>query len=351
MKNWQDILIAPTDTLRNALEVINEQASQVVLVVDDEKRLLGVVTDGDIRRALLRNLGLEVEISEIMNTSPSTMEKGASKEQLIELMQRKSILSIPILDNGRVVGLEMLKSFLSKPKFENPVFLMAGGFGTRLRPLTDNCPKPMLEIGNKPILETVLLSFVKAGFSNFYISTHYMPELILEHFGDGGKWGINIEYIHEDKPLGTGGALGLLPDTIPQDLPLILMNGDVLTKVDFARLLEFHNDNDADATMCVREYEYQIPYGVISGDGNRITEMVEKPIQRFFVNAGIYVLSPSVVNSVPQDLNIDMPTILEQQISLQKDVLMFPIHEYWLDIGRMDDFNRAQVDIRSLGMS
>ena len=351
MKNWQDILIAPTDTLRNALEVINEQASQVVLVVDDEQRLLGVVTDGDIRRALLKNLGLEIAVSEIMNTSPITMQKGASKDQLIELMQSKSILSIPIIDEGRVVGLEMLKSFLSKPKFDNPVFLMAGGFGTRLRPLTDKCPKPMLEIGNKPILETVLLSFVKAGFRNFYISTHYMPELILNHFGDGSQWGVNIEYIHEDEPLGTGGALGLLPAEVSKELPLILMNGDVLTKVDFARLLEFHCDNKADATMCVREYEYQIPYGVISGEGNRITEMVEKPIQRFFVNAGIYVLSPSVVSSVPQDFNIDMPTILEQQISLQKDVLMFPIHEYWLDIGRMDDFNRAQVDIRSLGMS
>lgn len=348
---WQDILMAPTRTLRDALEVINEQASQVVLVVDEENHLLGVVTDGDIRRALLKNLGLEVVLSEIMNLSPITAQRGTSKDQLIELMERKSILSVPLLDKGKVVGLEMLKHFLSKPKYDNPVFLMAGGFGTRLRPLTDNCPKPMLEIGNKPILETVLNSFVKAGFRNFYISTHYMPELILNHFGDGSKWGVTIEYIHEDKPLGTGGALGLLPNDVSQELPLILMNGDVLTKVDFTRLLEFHCDNSADATICVREYEYQIPYGVISGEGNRITEMVEKPIQRFFVNAGIYVLSPSVVNAVPRDLNIDMPTILEQQIALQKDVLMFPIHEYWLDIGRMDDFNRAQVDICSLGMS
>nr|WP_306173952.1 nucleotidyltransferase family protein [Pseudoalteromonas shioyasakiensis] len=351
MKTWQNILLSPTRTLRDALEVINEQASQVVLIVDESKHLLGVVTDGDIRRALLKNFGLEVAVSEVMNTSPITMQKGTPKEQLIEVMHRKSILSIPIVDDGKVVGLEMLKSFLSKPYFDNPVFLMAGGFGTRLRPLTDNCPKPMLEIGNKPILETVLLSFVKAGFRNFYISTHYMPALILNHFGDGRKWGVNITYIHEDKPLGTGGALGLLSRTISQDLPLILMNGDVLTKVDFARLLEFHNGNKADATMCVREYEYQIPYGVISGQGNRITEMVEKPIQRFFVNAGIYVLSPNVVNSVPQDTNIDMPTILERQISQEKDVLMFPIHEYWLDIGRMDDFNRAQADIRSLGMN
>jgi len=348
--SWQNILMAPTRSLRDALEVINEQASQVVLVVDNEDHLLGVVTDGDIRRALLKNLGLEVPLSEIMNLTPTTAQKGTSKEQLIELMERKSILSIPIIEDGKVVGLQLLKDFLSKPKFDNPVFLMAGGFGTRLRPLTDNCPKPMLQIGNKPILETVLQSFIKAGFRNFYISTHYMPELILNHFGDGSKWGVTIEYIHEDTPLGTGGSLGLLPNDVADELPLILMNGDVLTKVDFARLLDFHCNNNADATMCVREYEYQIPYGVITGEGSRITEMVEKPIQRFFVNAGIYVLSPHVINEVPQNVNIDMPTILEQQIEKHKEVLMFPIHEYWLDIGRMDDFNRAQVDIRSLGM-
>ncbi len=159
---------------------------------------------------------------------------------------------------------------------------MAGGFGTRLRPLTDHCPKPMLKIGDKPILETVIRNFIKAGFVNFYISTHYMPEQIHQHFGDGSDLGVNISYVHEDTPLGTGGAIGLLPEDMPRDLPLIMINGDVLTKVDFQRLLNFHMENNADATMCVREYDYQIPYGVINGEGNRITSMVEKPIQRFF---------------------------------------------------------------------
>ncbi|QFU05536.1 D-glycero-alpha-D-manno-heptose 1-phosphate guanylyltransferase [Pseudoalteromonas sp. THAF3] len=348
--SWQEILMAPEQSLREALEVINIQASRVVLIVDKQTHLLGVITDGDIRRALLNNLGLEVALSEVMNTSPICAEVGTPKEQLIETMEQKGILSIPVVRQGKVVGLQTLKHVLSKPKFDNPVFLMAGGFGTRLRPLTDHCPKPMLQVGNKPILETVLKSFVKAGFSNFYISTHYMPEQIEEHFGDGSQWGVEIEYVHEESPLGTGGALGLLPKSMRRDLPLILMNGDVLTKVDFARLLEFHCENGADATMCVREYEYQIPYGVIQGEGSRITDMVEKPIQRFFVNAGIYVVSPEVISSVPFNHRIDMPTVLEQRIAKDKDVLMFPIHEYWLDIGRMDDFNRAQVDIRSLGM-
>jgi NDP-sugar pyrophosphorylase family protein len=208
----------------------------------------------------------------------------------------------------------------------------------------------MLKVGGKPILETLIRNFIKAGFQNFYISTHYMPEQIENYFGDGTDLGVNITYVHEDEPLGTGGALGLLPDDLPKGLPLIMMNGDVLTKVDFQRLLDFHNENQADATMCVREYDYQIPYGVINGEGNKITSMVEKPIQRFFVNAGIYVVSPQVINSVPQNHKIDMPTLLEQHMEQRNNILMFPIHEYWLDIGRMDDFNRAQADIHSLGM-
>ena len=177
-----------------------------------------------------------------------------------------------------------------------------------------------------------------------------MPEQIQNHFGDGSELGVNINYVYEEAPLGTGGALGLLPSDLPQDLPLIMMNGDVLTKVDFERLLDFHNDNEADATMCVREYDYQIPYGVINGEGNKITSMVEKPIQRFFVNAGIYVVSPTVIQSVPKNHHIDMPTLLEQHMNERDNILMFPIHEYWLDIGRMDDFNRAQADIHSLGI-
>lgn len=347
---WQNILLEPTSTILQALDIINREALRVALVVDKDNHLVGVVTDGDIRRGLLNNLSLTDPIAMVMNTNPTVAEAGTKKTDLINVMESKGILSIPLIDNGQIVGLETLQSALRQPKYQNPVFIMAGGFGTRLKPLTDNCPKPMLKIGDKPILETVIRSFTKAGFVNFYISTHYMPEQIQNHFGDGSDLGINITYVHENEPLGTGGALGLLPDDLPKDLPLIMINGDVLTKVDFQRLLEFHIDNNADATMCVREYDYQIPYGVINGEGNKITSMVEKPIQRFFVNAGIYVVSPQVINSVPKNHRVDMPTLLEQHMNKRNNVLMFPIHEYWLDIGRMDDFNRAQADIHSLEM-
>ncbi len=347
---WQNVLLEPSATILEALEIINKEALRVALVIDKEQHLVGVVTDGDIRRGLLNNLSLNDAIALVMNTNPTVAEVGAERESLIDLMESKGVLSIPLLKDGKVVGLETLHGALSKNKYQNPVFIMAGGFGTRLRPLTDTCPKPMLKVGDKPILETVVKSFIKAGFSNFYISTHYMPEQIHQHFGDGSNLGVNISYVHEDSPLGTGGALGLLPEDMPRDLPLIMINGDVLTKVDFQRLLNFHIENDADATMCVREYDYQIPYGVINGEGNQITSMVEKPVQRFFVNAGIYVVSPRVIQSVEKNQNIDMPTLLEQHMKERQKVLMFPIHEYWLDIGRMDDFKRAQVDILTLRM-
>ena len=347
--NWKNILVSPDMNIQDVLQVLNREAMQLVLVVDDNHQLLGTVTDGDIRRALINNIALSEHVQKIMFTTPTTAAVSTSKKSLLALMQNRGINSIPILADNKVIGVETLHHAMSKTQYDNPVFIMAGGFGTRLRPLTDTCPKPMLHIGDKPILETVILSFIEVGFTNFYISTHFMPEQIQAYFGDGRKWGIKICYVHEENPLGTGGALGLLPKDMP-DLPIIMMNGDVLTKVNFERLLEFHNENNAHATMCVREYDYQIPYGVISGEGNKIISMVEKPTQHFFVNAGIYVVSQELARSVPLNHKIDMPTLLEQSIDNDRDVLMFPIHEYWLDIGRMDDFNRAQTDIYSLGI-
>ncbi len=348
---WQKTLISETSTIKQALEIINNEALRIAVVVNQDKELLGVVTDGDIRRGLLNGLMLTDPVTGVMKSNPVTAAKEASKEQLVKLMEQKHILSVPLLNqNGKVVGLETLHNALSKEKYQNPVFIMAGGFGTRLRPLTNSCPKPMLKVGDKPILEIIIRNFIKAGFSHFYISTHYMPEQIHRHFGDGSHLGVSISYIHEDTPLGTGGALGLLPEDMPENLPLIMINGDILTKVDFQRLLNFHTENDADATMGVREYNYQIPYGVINGDGNKITSMEEKPIQRFFVNAGIYVVSPQIIRSVEKNQKIDMPTLLEQHMIERQKVLMLPIHEYWLDIGRMDDFNQAQMDIYTLGV-
>lgn len=348
--SWQEIVLEPYATIKQCLKKLDETALRIVLVCDTNMTLLGVVTDGDIRRALLQGVGLEEPVEKVMNRRPITVSQSSSRAEVVALMQSKSILAIPVVERQKVIGLQTLQRMNKNRRYDNPVFIMAGGFGSRLRPLTDNSPKPMLKVGTKPILETLLLNFVRSGFYNFYISTHYLPHLITEYFGDGGKWGVNITYVHEETPLGTGGALGLLPNDVPK-LPLIMINGDVLTSVDFERVLEFHLQHEALATMCVREYDYQIPYGVIMGDGERILSMEEKPIQRFFVNAGIYVIDPMIIQSVKKNTHVDMPTILQSYIDKNQDVMMFPIHEYWLDIGRIEDFKRAQVDIKGLKFS
>lgn len=351
-RTWQNALIKPDSSIREALEIINREALRVALVVTDKLRLIGVVTDGDIRRGLLRNLTLNDSVTEVMNMQPVFAPKKSSKAELVDIMRKCDVFSIPLIDEeGIVVGLETLHGVLRQPKYANPVLIMAGGFGTRLHPLTETCPKPMLKVGNKPMLETLIRSFMRAGFENFYISTHYMPEMIQDYFKDGKDLGIKIQYLYEENPLGTGGALGLLPDNLADDLPLLMINGDILTNINFEKLLEFHTENQADATMCVREYEYQVPYGVINNQGNKITDMIEKPVQRFFVNAGIYIVSPKIIKEVKKGERIDMPTLLEQRIAKNESVLMFPIHEYWLDVGRIDDFQRAQMDIYSLGLN
>lgn len=345
--DWKKILVSPEETIRSVLRTIDQQAFKLALVVDEQNRLLGTVSDGDIRRAILKGASLEDFVSSVMYLSPATADVGMTRESILALMEKKELHAIPVLNNGAVVGLETLHGLLHNPQYNNPVFLMAGGFGTRLKPLTDNCPKPLLKVGERPILETVILSFIRAGFSNFYISTHYLPEMIREQIGNGDKWGVSIKYIHEEEPLGTGGALGLLPESLP-DLPVIVMNGDVLTKVNFEEVLAFHNKMESKATMCVREFEYQVPFGVIEDQDLRVTDIVEKPTYRFHVNAGIYVVNRDVISNVEKGKYVDMPTLFGSYIG--NDAFVYPFYEYWLDIGRMDDFKRAQVDILTLGL-
>lgn len=345
MKHWETALVRPGTTLEKAIKVLDRAALRIVLVIDEQRKLLGTMTDGDLRRALIKHQPLDTVVENVMNAQPKVATLDWSRERFLQVMEQQQVLQMPIVDEQhRIIGLESLHELLNQQTHDNPVFLMAGGFGTRLRPLTNDCPKPMLKVGDKPILQVILENFVKAGFHRFYISTHYMPELIRNHFGDGSQWGVSIQYIHEDEPLGTGGALGLLPkDEIDQ--PLFMMNGDLLTTLNFQSLLQFHQAHPASATMCVREYEYQVPYGVIESQGHHILSMVEKPLQRFFVNAGIYLLDPALVQRVSYNHRIDMPTVLENEIADNQKINMFPIHEYWLDIGRMEEFARAQKDI------
>jgi NDP-sugar pyrophosphorylase family protein len=264
------------------------------------------------------------------------------------MMEDRKLLAIPLVNkNNQVVGLETLQGLLKKPRHNTPVLLMAGGFGTRLRPLTNKCPKPLLRVGETPILEIMLKNFVKAGFVDFYISTHYLSHMVEDHFGDGSRWGVNINYLYEEKPLGTAGALSLLPKET-SELPVIVMNGDILTNTDFESVLSFHLKNNASATMCVRDYEYQVPFGVVKSDGHKVLDIEEKPVQRFFVNTGIYVIGPELRAQVKLGQAIDMPTLLNVGMKMADSVMMYPVNEYWLDIGRPDDFEKAQVDVEQV---
>lgn len=344
MFDWQKIVIKPKDSLEHAIKVLQEGGCRITLVVDSNNKLLGTVTDGDIRRALMRGITMASKISEVMNKAPVTANKADPREYIMTLMNDMSLIHIPIIDDsGGIFGLETIQMLHEKPSFDNPVFLMAGGFGTRLHPLTENVPKPLLEIGKKPILKTIIEQFIRHGFHDFYISTHFKSNLIKDYFQNGSQLGVSIHYIYEDSPLGTAGSLGLLPDNLP-DLPIIMMNGDLLTKVNFKDLLDFHESNTAEATMCVREYDYQVPYGVVDIEGCSIKKIEEKPVYNFFVNAGIYVLNKSLINKVDGKSRLDITDFLEKELDSGK-VNAFPIHEYWLDIGRMEEYEKANQDV------
>ncbi len=316
---------------------------QIALVVDGDNHLLGTVTDGDVRRGILRGVALNETVDKIMNPNPSVCREDDAREAILTRMEIRNLRHMPVVDKaGRVVRLETHDELLAPKERDNLVVLMAGGLGVRLRPLTENCPKPMLKIGGRPILETILLNFIEYGFRRFYLSVNYMSEAITEYFGDGSRWGVDIRYLRESQKLGTAGALSLLPER--PNSPILVMNGDLLTKVNFTQLVDFHGAHRSKATMCVREYDFQVPYGVVKMDHHSITAIEEKPVQTFFVNAGIYMLEPEILDMIPKSDFFDMPTLFDRLIADRSKTIAFPVREYWLDIGHVEDFERANLE-------
>ncbi|MBF0450248.1 MAG: nucleotidyltransferase family protein [Candidatus Magnetomorum sp.] len=343
MKNIKKLLLFPSDSIRVAIEKIEKGLVQIALVVDEKNSLLGTVTDGDIRRGILKGIPIEEKVNKIMNNSPVTALISDNSEKVWMMFKQKAVRHIPILDDtGKLIGLEILESRIDPHPNENIVVLMLGGLGLRLRPLTENFPKPLLKVGNKPLLVTIVENFVMQGFHKFFFSVNYKSHMIENFFGDGSKFNAEISYIHEDDFMGTAGSLKLIPKI---DLnPIIVMNGDILTKVDYNHLLDFHLVNNSCATMCVRENNLQIPYGVVDLENQKIKSIHEKPVKNFFVNAGIYVLNPEIISFIPEGTKFDMPQLFETLISKNKEVIAFPIREYWMDIGQKDDFNKANYD-------
>jgi len=340
MKDWRKTLVSPSTPIFEAIQIIDEGALQIALVIEDDLRLVGIVTDGDVRRGLLKGVAPDQPVRLIMKTNFTTVGTNASHDEILALMKSRDLRHIPVLDDsGRVKDLKILFDLLKASDQDNWVIIMAGGLGTRLQPLTNDMPKPLLKVGKKPLLETIIENFVELGFRKFYISVNYMAHMVEKSIGNGSRWNAEIHYIKEEQVMGTAGALGLLP-TRPSK-PLIVMNGDVLTKVNFRHLLDFHREHRATATMCVREYHFQVPYGVVTMNEQRLMNIDEKPVHPFFVNAGIYVLEPEVISLVPSGRSCDMTTVFERMIQQGHEVVAFPIREYWLDIGKIEDFHRA----------
>ncbi|MBQ9274255.1 MAG: nucleotidyltransferase family protein [Succinivibrio sp.] len=343
MTDWHAAVVPPQATLRETLDHINRGAIRMALITDADNKLLGIITDGDVRRVLIDGKPLTTAVGTIMNSAPLTGSRDTPRSDLIRLMRQRKQIVLPITDEqGHLLDVLSLDRDFYPERLSNAALLMCGGLGTRLRPLTETCPKPLLKVGNKPILETILESLIDVGFSTFYLSVRYMADMIRDYMKDGSQYGVNIRYVEEKEPLGTAGALGLLPEQ-PED-DLLIMNGDLLTKMDFLDFIKTHHNSGALATMAVREYTYQVPYGVVNFDGEKITGLSEKPSYSYLVNAGIYMLSPQVIKELRREEPhyLDMPTLFNELIEGGEKTTVYPLREYWLDIGRMDDFQRAQ---------
>lgn len=341
MNNWKSVLVSPTAPILDVIRMIDDSSMQIALVVDEQQHLLGTVTDGDIRRAVLRGIPFYESVEKIMFIAPTVARLNDGRDHILALMKSQQLRQIPVVDEqGCVAGLEILERLILEATAGNWVFLMAGGLGSRLRPLTYECPKPLIKVGNKPILENILQGYIEYGFRKFFISVNYMSEMVEDYFGDGRNWGVEIEYVREQSSLGTAGSLRLLPE-LPKE-PLFVMNGDLLTKINYRQLLDFHDLNKSKATMCIREYQLQVPYGVVKVDKHSLVDVEEKPIHHFFVNAGIYLLDPEIIRLIPEEMPFDMPDLFKKVITENYETAAFPVREYWMDIGRIDELDRAR---------
>jgi dTDP-glucose pyrophosphorylase len=346
----KELFIPRTHTLHECIAVIDQTGKGIALVVDDEGRLAGTITDGDIRRAILAGVDLGLPVQTLLDqrretpyATPLTARVGTSDAQLLHMMTEMAVRHIPLVDeDGRIADLALLSELVKEYELPLRAIVMAGGYGTRLRPLTEELPKPMLPVGSRPLLELIVEQLRLAGIRQVNVATHYKSDVIAEHFRDGSDFGIDIRYVKEDQPLGTAGALSLLEHT---DEPLLVMNGDILTRVDFRSMLNFHREHEADLTMAVKQYEFRVPYGVVETEGVRVRAISEKPLVRHFINAGIYLLSPNVCKMIPGGQVYHITDLINHLLDEGHTVVNFPIREYWLDIGKTDHYKQAQADI------
>ena len=344
-----DISVGPEWSIHQVLAQMDASRRGIILVLHEDGRLLGTVTDGDMRRAVLAQSDLEQPISDLLASkansrfpTPITAPLNAERATLLDLLQEYRIQHLPLVDQDqRVKALVRMVDFVPQRDLSVQPVIMAGGQGLRMRPLTEDLPKPMLPVGGRPLLESILEQLTDAGINQVNLITNFKKEVISNHFGDGNGFGVDIQYVEEGRPLGTAGSLNLLETG---NKPLLVINGDIITKVDYRAMLDFHNENNAGMTVAVKNQEFHLPYGVVETDGIRITSISEKPVIRPFVNAGIYLIDPELCRYIPEGQPYDMPDLITLIIKNGHNVVSFPIHEYWRDIGQPEDYERVQQD-------
>jgi len=339
---WRQALAFEDLTLGDIIKQLNNSGLQIALIVSKDEVLIGTITDGDIRRGMLSGLDINSSIATIINRDAMVAMNHTSKDLAIELMRSNGINALPILNDIRqVVGLYKLDELMEPEQRQNLMIIMAGGQGIRLRPHTENCPKPMLPLGGKPMLEHIIDRAKDQGFSQFIISVHYLGHMIQDYFGDGSRWQVKIEYLIEESPLGTAGAIGLMTNRPAE--PFLVTNGDVMTDIFYGDLLDFHIEQQAIATMAVRPFEWRNPFGVVESNGVEYAGFAEKPISRSQINAGVYVLHPDSLDVLKKGEHCDMPVLFERLRAAQKRAVIYPLHEAWLDVGRPDDLKEAEM--------
>jgi dTDP-glucose pyrophosphorylase len=338
---WEKALLPINATLQQAISKLDETAFQIVIVATPDRVLLGTLTDGDIRRGLLQGMGMDNSIETIIHREPLVIPPELGRDSVLQLMHANKIHQLPIVDESRrVVGLHLLDELMGPRQIQNLMLIMAGGEGIRLRPHTKNCPKPLLPVDGKPMLGHIIDRAKAEGFQHITLAVHYLGNMIEDYCGDGSQWNLKVDYIREELPLGTAGALSLL-NTRPES-PFVVSNADLLTDISYGDMLDYHCRHGVSATMAVRNYEWQHPFGVVQTEGVNIIGFEEKPLIRNYINAGVYVLDPGALDILKPGEHCDMPTLFNRLQDSGKDTIVYPIHEPWLDVGRKDDLELAQ---------
>lgn len=337
-------IVDPSTPIVVAMAQLDKAGTGALLLCNRNQELIGLLTDGDIRRAILQSLPMDGPCLNIASRTPVTVPAPITHAEALRLMNTHDINHLPVIDTaGRVQQFLLRKDLVTDADLGISAVIMAGGRGTRLRPLTDSIPKPMLPVGDRPLLELTIKQLRKCGIRDVNLTTHYLPEMITDHFGDGSEFGVDISYCLEDNPLGTAGGVQLVKN---RNNTLLVMNGDILTDLPLQEFVAYHHDNGADMTVGLRKYELKVPYGVVKSDGVKITGLQEKPVLDFFINAGTYLVSPVAREFIPEGRKFDMTDLIQALIDAGRTVIGFPIREYWLDIGRLEDYQQAQEDVR-----